>query len=114
MTLAAAILIGALYAGAFYMLMRRSLFKLVIGLALLSHAANLLLFVSDGLKRAKPPVLPASGAVESAAYTDPVPQALILTAIVIGFAVLAFALALFNRAYEESGLVNVDELGSRE
>jgi multicomponent Na+:H+ antiporter subunit C len=91
-----ALVIGCLYAAGVYMLLRRSLFKLVLGLVLISHGANLLIFTAGGLTRAEPPVVPA-GRPEVVPPTDPLPQALILTAIVISFAVIAFTLVLFHR-----------------
>ena len=96
-----AIVIGCLYAAGIYMMLRRSLFKLVLGLVLLSHGANLLIFTVGGLTRGRPPVAPSA---------DPMPQALILTAIVIGFAVLAFTLSLFHRGYQTFGSDDPDDL----
>lgn len=109
MTLLLAVVIGILYAGGLYMMLRRSLGSLIIGLALLSHAANLLIFTVSGLTRGRPPLLSASGAV-SGPVADPIPQALILTAIVIGFGVLAFALALLHRTYVLSGSDDLDRV----
>lgn len=105
-----AVLIGCLYAAGIYLMLRRSLFKLILGLVLLSHGANLLIFTTGGLTRAHPPIVPP-GATEPRAHgADPVPQALILTAIVIGFGVLAFALVLFHRAQQVMGSDDPDEL----
>lgn len=94
-----ALLIGGLYAMALYMLLRRSLVKLIIGILLLSQATNLLVFVAGGMSRGRPPLLGADTQTLAAPYADPLPQALILTAIVIGFGVLAFALVLVKRAF---------------
>lgn len=91
-----AVTIGVLYAAGVYMLLRRSLFQLVLGLVLISHGANLLIFTAGGLTRATPPVVSADPAAPPPP-TDPLPQALILTAIVISFGVLAFTLILFHR-----------------
>lgn len=97
-----AITVGVLYAAGFYMILRRSLVKVIIGLAFLGHAANLFLFSVGGLTRGNAPLI---GEEMSAAteYADPLPQALILTAIVIGFGVQAFALVLFKRVYQAIG-----------
>jgi multicomponent Na+:H+ antiporter subunit C len=103
-----AIVIGGLYAAGFYMLLRRSMIKVIIGLVLLGHAANLLIFTVGGLNRGDPALLPAEGA--AAVATDPVPQALILTAIVIGFGIQAFALVLFKRVYQAVGSVDLDKI----
>lgn len=105
-----AIVVGVLYGAGIYMVLRRSLVKLILGLALLGHGANLLIFVSAGIRRAKPPLIPAGESAVPPGIADPVPQALILTAIVIGFGVLAFALVLFHRAQREFGTDNPDLL----
>lgn len=105
-----ALVVGGLYAAGIYMLMRRSVVKLIIGLALLSHAANLLIFTAGGLTRGRPPVVPEGEAPPLDAVADPLPQALILTAIVISFAVLSFALVLVHRAYQTVGTDDVDQL----
>jgi multicomponent Na+:H+ antiporter subunit C len=114
MTILLALAIGILYAGGLYMMLRRSLVKLIIGLALLSHAANLLIFTVSGLARAKPPLLAEGGALPGAPVADPLPQALILTAIVIGFGVLAFALVLLHRTYAIAGTDDLDRIRSTE
>jgi multicomponent Na+:H+ antiporter subunit C len=102
-TLLLAIVIGALYATGLYLMMRRSLVKLILGLAMLGHAANLLIFTVSGLDRSTTPVVGAGQQALEAPFPDPVPQALVLTAIVIGFGVQAFALVLVKRAYQETG-----------
>lgn len=85
--------IGVLYAAGAYLMMSRSLTRIVIGLALLGHGANLLLLAAGG--RAGAPPLVGGGAP----VADPLPQALALTAIVITFAVSAFLLALAYRSW---------------
>jgi len=105
-----AVVTGGLYAAGFYLMLRRSLVKFIIGLALLSHGANLLIFTSGGLVRGSPPVIPEGATELPSACADPIPQALILTAIVIGFAVLAFGLVLFLRVYQAIGSDDIEEL----
>jgi len=105
-----ALVIGGLYAAGLYMMMRRSIVKLIIGLALLSHAANLLIFTAGGLTRARPPLIPEGADAPLAPFADPLPQALILTAIVISFGVLAFALVLIHRTYQTVGTDDLDEM----
>jgi multicomponent Na+:H+ antiporter subunit C len=105
-----AVVIGCLFAAGLYMMLRRSIVKLLIGLALISNAANLLIFTSARMVRGKPPIVPEGAQAPPAPYADPLSQALILTAIVISFGVLAFALALVNRAYQVVGTDNVDEI----
>jgi multicomponent Na+:H+ antiporter subunit C len=109
------IVIGILYATGLYMLLRRSMVKLIIGLGLLGHASNLLIFVAAsgrGLVRGGPPIIAEGNA--AGAMADPVPQALILTAIVIGFGVQAFALALFHRTYKAVGTDDLDAFTTTE
>lgn len=101
--------IGALYATGLFMMLRRSAVKLVIGIGLLSHAANLLIFTIAGLTRARPPILADAGA-DFVGLADPLPQALILTAIVIGFAVQAFAVVLIHRVIEIVGTDDLDRM----
>ncbi len=105
-----AYVIGAMFAAAIYMMLRRSIVKLVIGLMLLTNAANLLFFVSAGMKRGAPPLIPEGAMVPEAAVADPLPQALILTAIVIAFGVLAFSVVLIHRAYEVVGTDDLDQM----
>lgn len=102
-----AIVIGLLYAAAIFMMLRRSIVKLVIGLMLLSNGANLLIFTSAGMTRGAPPLIGEGMEVPAQAVADPLPQAVILTAIVIAFGVLAFAVVLIRRAYE---IVKADDL----
>lgn len=110
MTILLAIVVGGLYAAALFMILRRSIVKLVFGLVLLSHATNLLIFTSGGLTRGRPPLIPADQTTISQPYADPIAQALILTAIVISFAVLAFAVVLLYRVYQTIGSEDMDKL----
>ncbi len=110
MEIVLAIVIGALYASGLYLMMGRSLVKLIVGLVLISQAANLLIFTAGGLTRAFPPIIPENALQPSGLYADPVPQALILTAIVIGFGVLAFALVLVHRTIQSLGTYDLDDM----
>jgi multicomponent Na+:H+ antiporter subunit C len=103
-----AVVAGGLYAAGVYLVLRRSVVKLVLGLALLAHAANILIFTAGRLVRGQAPFVPAGGTA------DPVPQALILTAIVIGFGVQAFVLALVKRAYRETASDDLDDMRTTE
>jgi multicomponent Na+:H+ antiporter subunit C len=112
MELVLAVLVGGLFAASAYLLMRRSIIKIVLGLAMLSHAVHLLIFTAGGLRRASPPLV-ANGATRLADSTaDPLPQALILTAIVISFGVIAFALALVQRTCATVGTDDLDVMRS--
>lgn len=93
--------IGFLFMAAVYLILSKSLIRIIIGTGLLSHAAHLLILTMGGLDGTAPPVV-ADG-VQVTDYVDPLPQALILTAIVISFAVTSFFLVLAYRAYQELG-----------
>ena len=107
-----AFVIGLLFSMGLYLMMRRSMVKLLLGLALLSNAANLLIFTSGGLLRGRPPLIAPTEDKLVAPFADPLPQALVLTAIVIGFAVLAFTAVLLKRAYQVVGEDDLDRLRS--
>ncbi len=111
MELLLAIASGVLYAAGIYLMLRRRLAQLIIGLGLMSNGTNLLIFTAGGLTRARPPVVPDGAEHLVPPYADPVPQALVLTAIVIGFGLLAFALVLADRVHDTLGTDDVDEVG---
>lgn len=114
MELALSIVVGGLFAAALYTMLRRSIVRLAIGLTLLGHAANLLIFTVGGLVRSAPPVIDEAEVAPTTLVADPLPQALILTAIVISFGVLAFLLVLVKRAYQEVGSDDIDDMTSTE
>nr|WP_106780611.1 Na(+)/H(+) antiporter subunit C [Lysinibacillus timonensis] len=97
MEIVMAFVCGFLFMSAIYLILSRSLLRIIIGTGLLSHGAHLLILTMGGFGGNNPPVL-ADGVTE---YVDPLPQALILTAIVISFGVTAFFLVLAYRAYQE-------------
>lgn len=105
-----AIVIGGLYAAGLYLMVRRSIVKMIFGLALLGNAANLLIFTVGRLTRGRPPYVAVGGIEPIPPVADPLPQALILTAIVIGFGVQAFALVLIKRVYQTVGTDDLDEM----
>ncbi len=107
MTVLVAIVVGALFAAGTYLLLRRSVVRLIIGLGLIGHATNLFVFTMGWLRRGGPPLI---GSGPTSDMVDPVPQALILTAIVIGFATQALVLILSYRAYEETGTDDLDQM----
>ena len=110
MELLLAILAGVLYAAGLYLMLRRRLAQLIIGLGLLSNGSNILILAAAGVTRARPPLID-DPPVPSAEIADPVPQSLILTAIVIGFGVLAFALVLAHRVRRSAGSDDIDVIG---
>ncbi len=106
--------VGLLYAAGFYLMMRRSLFKLILGLALVGHASNLLIFTAGRVTRNAPPIIHEPAEVLAAPFSDPLPQALILTAIVIGFGVQAFAIVLLREVHQVVDVDDFDELSKTE
>lgn len=96
--------IGIMTAAAVYLILRRRTFAVVLGMTMLSYAINLFLFATGRLVRGAPPVL-ADGAT---AYTDPLPQALVLTAIVIGFGMTAVVVVMALGAFVEGGDDRID------
>lgn len=104
MEIIVAIAIGLLTACGLYLMLRPRTFSVILGLTLLSYAVNFLIFVAGRVKAPWPPlVLPGLTGL-----TDPLPQALVLTAIVIGFGMTAYLVALALRAKGESGSDHVD------
>jgi multicomponent Na+:H+ antiporter subunit C len=114
MILVLAVLIGGLYAAGIYLLLRRNVVRIIFGLILLGHAANLLIFTVGGLVRGAPALVAEGAATTPPGVADPVPQALVLTAIVIGFAVVAFAAVLVKRVVVTTGNDDSDQLRSGE
>ena len=100
--LSLALLIGVLYAVGTYLLLQRTLTRVVLGLGMLTHGANLLLLASGGSAGAVPFIGRTDGAA-GAGTADPLPQAMVLTAIVIAFGVTAFLLALAFRSWQLTG-----------
>lgn len=105
-----AILVGLFFAGATYLLLSKKVVRILLGLALLGNAVNLLIFTAGRLTREVPPLI----APDEDAFTGPVanalPQALILTAIVISFSFFAFLLVLAFRAYQDLGTDDTDAM----
>ena len=92
---------GLFFAAAIYLMLSRHIIRILIGVALLGNAVNLLLFVAGRVTREIPPVITGEVLGESAA--NPLPQALILTAIVISFSFFAFLMVLGYRAWQALG-----------
>jgi multicomponent Na+:H+ antiporter subunit C len=107
-----ALLAGLLSATGVYLLLQRSLLRMVFGIILLSNAANLVLLAAGRTLRAAPPIVPEGLAAPTEAVANPLPQALVLTAIVIGFGLAAFAFALLYRTYLTFGTLDADVLAA--
>ncbi len=101
-----AAVIGILFMCATYLMLSKSILRIIIGTSLLSHGAHLLILTMGGLKGGSVPLL-GEGANS---YADPLPQALILTAIVISFGVTSFLLVLAYRTYQELGTDDMEQL----
>jgi multicomponent Na+:H+ antiporter subunit C len=110
MELLLAIVAGVLYTSGLYLMLRRRLAQLIIGLGLLSNGSNILILSAAGVTRGKPPLIGAG--VTADQFADPVPQSLILTAIVIGFGVLAFSLVLAQRVHQSTASDDIDAIGA--
>lgn len=107
-----ALMTGVLYAAGIYMILRRSLVKLILGLILLGNGVNLLIFLLGGITKGKPPVIPDDAYALGEAFAAPLPQALILTAIVISFGLQSFAIVLLKRAYKVVKTDDLDEMNT--
>ena len=107
-------LAGILMAASVWLMLSRNLVKFLLGLVLIGNVANLVIFTSGGLTYGAPPLIAAGETIPAELVANPLPQALILTAIVIGFGLVAFTLVLALRAYQEIGTVNVDAMNLAE
>ena len=103
MELAFALIIGSLTFAGVYLVLRARTFPVVVGLTLLSYGVNLFLFSTGRLMSGGQPII---GSTDT--YSDPLPQALVLTAIVIGFAMTAFVVVLSLRSRADTGDDHVD------
>jgi multicomponent Na+:H+ antiporter subunit C len=109
MEIVLAIVVGVLYTTGVYMMLRRSILKFIIGLIFMSNATNLLVFLSAGVVPGSPAFTHTAGAPTVPA-ADPLPQALVLTAIVIGLGIVVFTLALKYKYFEMTGTDDLDQL----
>lgn len=97
------ILVGIFFAVSVYLMMSRYIIRILLGVAILGNAVNLLIFTAGRLLREVPPIIAPADMVPAETTANPLPQALILTAIVISFSFLAFLLVLAFRTYQELG-----------
>ena len=100
MEVALALLVGLFTAAGIYLLLSRALIRMLLGFVLLGNGVNLLILTAGRLTRELPPIVPPGMDVPAAVVANPLPHALILTAIVIGFAMFTFLLVLAYRAYQ--------------
>ncbi|WP_316568637.1 Na(+)/H(+) antiporter subunit C [Neobacillus sp. YIM B06451] len=104
------ILVGVLFTIGTYLLLSKNLLRIILGTSILSHGVNLLILTMGGLKTGGPPLLDYGGNT----FTDPLPQALILTAIVINFGTTALFLVLSYRAYKVLGTDDTKQMRGNE
>jgi multicomponent Na+:H+ antiporter subunit C len=105
-----AILVGLFMAVAVYLLMSRTLIRMLLGIVILGNGINLLIFTAGRLTRATPPIIPPGEHVPPEPFANPLPQALILTAIVIGFSLFAFLAVLAYRTYQALDADDTDSM----
>ena len=105
-----ALVIGVLTAAAVYMMLSRNFMRYLFGLVLLSNAVNLTIFTSGRLTKGHPALVPYGADAPLKDVGNALPQALVLTAIVIGFGLLAFSLALAFEAYRRLETVDTDAM----
>ena len=104
------ILIGLFFTVAVYLMLSKQLVRILLGIAILGNAVNMLIFTNGRLTREVPPLIPEYLYTPEIATANPLPQALVLTAIVISFSFFAFLLVLAFRAYQELGTDEVNEM----
>lgn len=113
MTVVYALVAAGLFGCALYMILSRNLMRTLLGLSLLTTAVNLVLFQAGRIRSMQPPLIP-DGAERLEGSADPLPQALVLTAIVIGFALTVVLASLALRAYRGHGTLTSSEIRSAE
>ena len=111
MEIVIAIAIGVLFGSGVWLVLRPRTFQVITGLLLLSYAVNLFIFIMGRLSTNLPPLTLKEGPIDPALYADPVPQALVLTAIVIGFATTALYLVVLLAS---RGMTGTDHVEGRE
>jgi len=109
-----ATLIGLFFAAAIYLMLSKFSIRIMLGIAILGNAVNLLLFTAGRVTREVPPIIPAGADTLNADAANPLPQALILTAIVISFSFFAFLLVLTYRAYQDLGTDDTNDMRAAE
>jgi multicomponent Na+:H+ antiporter subunit C len=111
MSVVYAFVAAGLFGCGVYMVLSRHIVRVILGLSLLTTAVNLVLFLAGRIRSAQPPLI-REGSERVGESADPVPQALILTAIVIGFALTVILAALALRAYRAHGTLRSDEISA--
>jgi len=114
MNLIYAAAIAAFMGCGLYLMLSRHVMRIVFGVMLLSAAVNLTIFLAGRIGPNPPPVMPDGETVLAAGTANPLPQALVLTAIVIGFSLVAFAAALVLKTYRTTGTMDTRRLDQAE
>ncbi|MFD2244885.1 Na+/H+ antiporter subunit C [Pontibacter ruber] len=104
------VMVGILFGAGLYLILHRHFFKLILGLMFFSLATNLFIFVVGQLTRGGTAIIEEGSEEAVEPFSDPVPQSLLLTAIVIGFGILAFAIVLIRRVYQVLHTNDMDNL----
>ncbi len=103
-------LVGLFYAVAIYLMLSKHIIRVLLGIVVFGNAVNMTIFTAGRIVREVPPIIPAGADRIEDVVANPLPQALILTAIVISFSFFAFLLVLAYRAYQELGTDDTDEM----
>jgi multicomponent Na+:H+ antiporter subunit C len=110
METALSFLCGIMAAASIYLMLAGNLIRFIFGLVLVSNAVNLLIFIAGRISISHPPLIREAYPVPEIPMANALPQALILTAIVIGFALLTFVFILFYRTYQTLGTVDIESM----
>ena len=102
--------VAVFFAVGFYLMLSRHIIRILIGIVIFGNAVNLTIFTAGRIARLAPPIIPVEADVLAAGTANPLPQALILTAIVISFSFFAFLLVLAFRTYQELGTDDTDDM----
>ncbi|WP_181704307.1 Na+/H+ antiporter subunit C [Chthonobacter albigriseus] len=103
-------LVGLFFAASLYMMLSKKIIRILLGVAMLGNGVNLLLFTAGRITRDVPPIMPLDAYAPPEGAANALPQALILTAIVISFSFLAFLLVLAFRAFQDLGTDDTDAM----
>ncbi|MDI6026547.1 Na+/H+ antiporter subunit C [Corticibacterium sp. UT-5YL-CI-8] len=104
------LLVALFFAAGIYLMLSRHLIRILLGIVLFGNAVNLLIFTNGRLTRGTPPIVPPDLMTSAGPVANPLPQALILTAIVISFSFFSFLLVVVYRAYQDLGTDDTDEM----
>lgn len=102
--------VGTFFAVGFYLMLSQHLIRILFGIAIFGNAVNLTIFTAGRITRLEPPIIALDADILAAGTANPLPQALILTAIVISFSFFAFLLVLAFRSYEDLGTDDTEEM----